>query len=106
MENEKLVILDNLEELNSSVLERLKNIDKLRKEINYKKLEKSAEIVRRNNVKKDQKFSRLINKINLKHSNDFQKMKEFHKEMEEKSRILKMYNTKKIVLCRYNLIEF
>ena len=85
----------NNEKKDKQILERLKNIDKLRKEINYKKLEKSAEIVRRNNVKKDQKFSRLIKKINLKHSNGFQKMKEFHKEMEEKSRILKMYNTKK-----------
>jgi hypothetical protein len=57
--------------------------------------ERSAEIQRRNNERKEEQLTRFIKKINLKHSNYFQRMKEYYKEMEEKSRIFKMHNTKK-----------
>ena len=57
--------------------------------------EKSAEIQRRNNERKEELLTRFIKKVNLKHSNNFQRMKEYYKEMEEKSRIFKMHNKKK-----------
>ena len=57
--------------------------------------EKKLNIQRRNNERKEEQLTRFIKKINLKHSNYFQRMKEYYKEMEEKSRIFKMHNTKK-----------
>ena len=85
----------NNEKKDRQILERLKNIKKIRKELNSKMHERSAEIQRRNNERKEEQLTRFIKKINLKHSNYFQRMKEYYKEMEEKSRIFKMHNTKK-----------
>ena len=85
----------NNEKKDRIILERLKNIKKIRKELNSKMHEKSAEIQRRNNERKEELLTRFIKKVNLKHSNNFQRMKEYYKEMEEKSRIFKMHNKKK-----------
>ena len=85
----------NNEKKDRQILERLKNIKKIRKELNSKMHERSAEIQRRNSERKEEQLTRFIKKINLKHSNYFQRMKEYYKEMEEKSRIFKMHNTKK-----------
>ena len=85
----------NNERRDRQILERLKKLKKIRKDINSKKHEKSAEIFRRNNERKEEQVSRFIKKVNLKHSTYFQRMKEYYKEMEEKSKIFKMHNTKK-----------
>ena len=85
----------NNERRDRQILERLKKLKKIRKEINSKKHEKSAEIFRRNNERKEEQVTRFIKKVNLKHSTYFQRMKEYYKEMEEKSKIFKMHNTKK-----------
>ena len=85
----------NNEKKDRKILERLKNIKKIRKELNSKMHERSAEIQRRNNERKEEQLTRFIKKVNLKHSNYFHRMKEYYKEMEEKSRIFKMQNTKK-----------
>ena len=85
----------NNEKKDRIILERLKNIKKIRKELNSKMHEKSAEIQRRNNERKEELLTRFIKKVNLKHSNNFQRMKEYYKEMEEKSKIFKMHNKKK-----------
>ena len=85
----------NNEKKDRIILERLKNIKKIRKELNSKMHEKSAEIQRRNNERKEELLTRFIKKVNLKHSNNFQRMKEYYKEMEEKSKMFKMNNKKK-----------
>ena len=85
----------NNEKKDRIILERLKNIKKIRKELNSKMHEKSAEIQRRNNERKEELLTRFIKKVNLKHSNNFQRMKEYYKQMEEKSKIFKMHNKKK-----------
>ena len=91
----------NNEKKDREILERLKNIKKIRKELNSKMHERSAEIARRNNERKEEQLTRFIKKINLKHTNYFHRMKEYYKEMEEKSRIFKMQNTKKIKQHKY-----
>ena len=97
----------NNEKKDRNILERLKNIKKIRKELNSKMQERSAEIQRRNYERKEEQLTLFIKKINSKHSNYFNRMKEFYKEMEEKSRIFKMNNTKKQKqhICLFKSLE-
>ena len=77
------------------VLERLKDMQQKRKNINLKRREKSAEILQKNHEKKAEQLNQLIQRINKKHEDNRKKMEEYYKEMEIKAEKYKLKNTKK-----------
>ena len=96
-EQEKKLIEQRLsnEEKDKKVLERVKYLQKERKEKNIKKQEKSALIIKRNHEKKEEQLYQLVQRINKKHEENYKRLQEYYKEMELKNLKLKSINTKK-----------
>lgn len=85
----------NNEEKDRKVLERINNIKKMRKEINHKNHEKSAEIIQKNQEKKELYLTQLIKKINKKHEHNYQRLQQYYKNIETKTQKFKIINIKK-----------
>lgn len=85
----------NNEEKDRKVLERINNIKKMRKEINHKNHEKSAEIIQKNQEKKEFHLTQLIKKINKKHEHNYQRLQQYYKNIETKTQKFKIINIKK-----------
>ena len=85
----------NNEEKDRKVLERINNLKKIRKEINHKNREKSAEIIQRNQEKKEFYLTRIIKKINKKHDHNYQRLQKYYKDIETKNKKFKIINIKK-----------
>ena len=85
----------NNEEKDRKVLERINNLKKIRKEINHKNREKSAEIIQRNQEKKEFYLTRIIKKINKKHEQNNLRLEQYYKDIEMKTKKFKIINTKK-----------
>ena len=96
-EQEKKLIEQRLsnEEKDKKVLERVKYLQRERKEKNIKKQEKSALIIKRNHEKKEEQLYQLVQRINKKHEENYKRLQEYYKEMELKNLKLKSINTKK-----------
>ena len=96
-EQEKKLIEQRLsnEEKDKKVLERVKYLQRERKEKNIKKQEKSALIIKRNHEKKEEQLYQLVQRINKKHEENYKRLQEYYKEMELKNQKLKSINTKK-----------
>ena len=96
-EQEKKLIEQRLsnEEKDKKVLERVKYLQRERKEKNMKKQEKSALIIKRNHEKKEEQLYQLVQRINKKHEENYKRLQEYYKEMELKNQKLKSINTKK-----------
>ena len=96
-EQEKKLIEQRLsnEEKDKKVLERVKYLQRERKEKNIKKQEKSALIIKRNHEKKEKQLYQLVQRINKKHEENYKRLQEYYKEMELKNLKLKSINTKK-----------
>ena len=96
-EQEKKLIEQKLnnEEKEKKFFERIQNIQKQRKEQNYKKHEKSVKLIQKNHEKKEEQIFQLIQKINKKHEDNFKRLQEFYKEIEIRNRKLKAINIKK-----------
>ena len=96
-EQEKKLIEQRLsnEEKDKKVLERVKYLQRERKEKNMKKQEKSALIIKRNHEKKEEQLYQLVQRINKKNEENYKRLQEYYKEMELKNQKLKSINTKK-----------
>ena len=96
-EQEKKLIEQRLsnEEKDKKVLERVKYLQRERKEKNIKKQEKSALIIKRNHEKKEEQLYQLVQRINKKNEENYKRLQEYYKEMELKNQKLKSINTKK-----------
>ena len=96
-EQEKKLIEQKLnnEEKEKKFFERIQNIQKQRKEQNFKKHEKSVKLIQKNHEKKEEQIFQLIQKINKKHEDNFKRLQEFYKEIEIRNRKLKAINIKK-----------
>ena len=96
-EQEKKLIEQRLsnEEKDKKVLERVKYLQRERKEKNIKKQEKSALIIKRNHEKKEEQLYQLVQRINKKHEENYKRLQAYYKEMEIKNKKLKSINTKK-----------
>ena len=85
----------NNEEKDRKVLERINNLKKIRKEMDHKNREKSAEIIQRNQEKKEFYLTRIIKKINKKHDHNYQRLQKYYKDIETKNKKFKIINIKK-----------
>ena len=85
----------NNEEKDRKVLERIKNLKKMRKEIIYKHREREAELVQRNQEKKEFYLTQIIKKINKKHEQNNLRLEQYYKDIEMKTKKFKIINTKK-----------
>ena len=96
-EQEKKLIEQKLnnEEKEKRFIERVKTLQQKKKEMNYKKHEKSVELLQKNHEKKEEQLYQLIQKINKKHEENYKRLQAYYKEMEIKNKKLKSINTKK-----------